>query len=398
MTQAHDRPDTTRRAMLQGMAALGACSLFAWPRLSWAALPGDRRLLVIVLRGAMDGLGAVPAIGDRDYHDARGAMAYAGAGLLPLDGFFALHPALGPLQALYAQKEMLVLHAAATPYRERSHFDAQDLLENGGSQPHAYKTGWLGRATDALGGKLQSLAVGPAVPLILQGESTMAENWSPSILAEPDGDFMSRIAYMYAKDPILSHTTNALPPEVRDPAQAGDNGAKRQQFVEMMTATAGFMAADDGARIASIDLDGWDTHAGQGLETGRLAQALKNLAEGIDAFRRGMGDKWSDTAVLAITEFGRTVAANGTGGTDHGTASAAFLAGGNVNGGRVIGDWPGLAAAKLYQGRDLYPANDLRRLAKAVLRDHMRLGSAAIESRVFPGSMTTVTYEGLFRA
>lgn len=355
----------TRRDFLKNTLTLaGGLTLLTLPRFVWAELPTEQRLLVVVLRGAMDGLGAVPALGDPHYQQARGALAFQDKGFLPLNTFFALNAAAAPFQKMFTDNELLILHAAATPYRDRSHFDGQDLLENGTIKPHALKTGWLGRTIDSLGGTVKSLAIGPSVPLLLLGQQN-TESWSPSILPQASEDFLMRVSHMYAADPLLSKTVNPVLKEANTLKMA-DNAevARSQQFLNMMQMAAQFMVKENGARVASIDAEGWDTHAGQGLDQGRLGQALKNLSNGIVAFKEGMGTFWAKTAVLVVTEFGRTVMVNGSGGTDHGTGSAAFLVGGNVNGGRVIGEWPGLSPKALYQGRDLYPANDLRSLPK----------------------------------
>lgn len=386
-------PDISRRGFVAGGVGFGMLGLLGWPGMTLAAVNTPKRLMLVILRGAMDGLGAVPAIGDRDYQQARGALAMQGSGLLNLDGHFAMNPALKPLHDLYLSKELVVLHAAATPYRDRSHFDAQDLLENGTLKPHQVSTGWLGRTITALGGTTQGLAMGATIPLVLQGSSHV-QSWAPALLPEVDKDFMERVARMYQHDALLS---GALAQHAAMGAvDSGGISKGKAQFVDMMKVAAGFMKKEDGARVGSIDIGGWDTHAGQGTTEGRLAQALKLLADGVAAFRAEMGPVWKDTAVLMMTEFGRTVAANGSGGTDHGTASAAFMAGGSVRGGRMLGDWPGLARNNLFEGRDLYPANDVRSLVKAMLQQHMGLPPEIVDRDIFPQSSGVRAISGLF--
>ncbi len=389
--------DPLRRRFLKHLALFaGSAALINVPRILWASIPTERRLLVIIQRGAMDGLGAVPPIGDPDYHQARGSLAFNDKGILPLNGFFAMNAALPSFQKLYTEKELIILHATATPYRERSHFEAQDLLENGTTKPHGLNTGWLGRTVDSLGGKVNSLAIGPNIPLLLQGKK-IAESWSPSIMMPPDHDFINRVTRMYAADPLLSKTVNSVISDTVNTDNAmGGEGARRQQFTSMMQMAANMMLKDNGARIASIDIGGWDTHADQGLDGGRLGQALKNLSQGVEAFKQAMSSVWAQTAILVITEFGRTVMVNGSNGTDHGTGTTAFLLGGNIKGGQIIGDWPGLSKSALYQERDLYPANDLRRLTKAVLQDHLGVSHAEIEQRIFPNSASAIPFSGLF--
>lgn len=382
----------TRRMFLQGMGVLPLAA--ALPRFAYAATPDDRRLLLVILRGAMDGLAAVVPYGDPAYADARGAMTMPqnDTALLKLDGFFALHAALSPLMPLYQNKELLLLHAAATPYRDRSHFDAQDLLENGSDKAHGINTGWLNRATATLPGTAQALALGPAVPLVLRGDARTT-SWAPSLLPAVDEDFLSRVLHMYAQDELLM---NAVKEAQTMPGadMAGGTGRGPKAFVGMMKKAAEFMGVAGGPRIGAIDIGGWDTHANQGLESGRLANSMKLLAEGLTSFRSGMGNAWKQTAVLVVTEFGRTVKGNGTGGTDHGTAGVAMLLGGSVNGGRVAGDWPGLA--HLYEGRDLMPANDLRSLLKGTLAAHLRIDDSLLASQVFPASNAAAPMTGLF--
>jgi uncharacterized protein (DUF1501 family) len=387
-------PFITRRKFLINSAALGCAAMMYRPGLSFAFANTDQRLMVIIMRGGMDGMGAIAPVGDPNYHDARGGLALPDNVLLPMGGIFAMHNSMAPLHALYQQKEMLVLHATATPYRERSHFDAQDLLENGSVQPHALTTGWLGRTLQTLGTNWHGLAVGPVVPLVMQGSGEV-ESWAPSHLKGVDADFISRMQYMYQHDAQLGAAlaeANQLNTDGGN--MSGEKG--KQDFPEMMTTAASFMSKANGPRIATIDITGWDTHAGQGTEKGRLPQALENLSAGITAFRTGMGPLWQQTAVIAVTEFGRTVHANGTGGSDHGTGTAAFLLGGKVQGGRVVGDWPGLASNQLYQERDLYPANDLRGLLKSVLTQHLQLPEAQLDAEIFPQSQNIRAMSGIF--
>ncbi|HUO45009.1 MAG TPA: DUF1501 domain-containing protein [Burkholderiales bacterium] len=345
--------------------------------------------MVIIMRGGMDGLGAVVPYGDPDYADARGPIALPQNAdtLADLDGHFAFNRALDPLLPLYRNQQLLVLHAAATPYRERSHFDAQDLLESGGLHPHALSTGWLNRAVAALQRPEEALALGPTVPLVLRGSAPVT-SWAPSVLPGVDEDFLGRVAHMYEKDALLSHALEQS--RMLEGMGAADDGGGHQAFPGMMKKAAELLSAPSGPRIASVDVTGWDTHANQ---NGRLAGALKTFAQGITAFRDGVGPLWDQTVVIAATEFGRTVRGNGTGGTDHGTASAAFMLGGRVAGGRVAGDWPGLS--RLRDGRDLLPANDLRSLFKAALDEHLGLREDVLAATVFPDSAGVKSLRGV---
>jgi len=384
----------SRRRFLQ--TTLGGITLVAGGlplRLARAASAGDKRLVVVILRGAIDGLAAVVPYGDPSYADARGVMRLPldDSAMVRLDAYFAMHTALAPLAQMYAEKELLVLHACATPYRDRSHFDAQNLLENGGVKPHAISTGWLNRATLVLQDAHEPIAIGPTVPLLLRGQAKV-NSWAPSILPSVDSDFLTRVAQMYESDPLLHEAISGTDITQPDSMEGGLRGPRA--FPGLMQKTALFLGGESGARIATVELGGWDSHANQGLETGRLANNMAQLAEGLAAFKQAMGTAWNETAVLVITEFGRTVQGNGSGGTDHGTASVAFLLGGSVQGGRVLGDWPGLA--QLYQGRDLMPANDLRSLLKGTLEQHMGIDEAMLSSDIFPQSASVRGLPGLF--
>lgn len=387
----------SRRNFIVGLGAFSCCTMVGWSKMTLAALPTDQRLMVIIQRGAMDGLAAVIPYTDKNYHAARGGLALPDTALLKLDGNFAMHKSLQKFHDLYTQKKLLAVHAVATPYRERSHFDAQDLLENGTPAPHGMSTGWLGRTVEILGSGAEGLALGPTIPLVMSGSRNVA-SWAPATLPEADKDFLMRVGKMYEHDEMLA---NALAQGMGMQSTGYEPSGKKgggKQFIDMMTNAAKFMRAPDGARLATIDIGGWDTHVNQGLENGRLADNFELLSNGIDVFQKGMGELWNKTAILIITEFGRTVAVNGTGGTDHGTASTAFLMGGSVSGGRVVGDWPGLASANLYENRDLYPANDLRSLLKGVLGQHMKVSEQYLTQNIFPQSERVAGYKGLFTA
>ena len=389
----------TRRDFLAAgtQLSLGALLVQALPGVSFAALPGAGPFVVVILRGALDGLSAVPPFGDPDYRDARGPIAIARpgepAGALDLDGFFGLHPSMPLLHARYQAGELLVVHAAASAYRDRSHFDGQNVLENGGEHPSGSASGWLNRALGALPGRgVDGLALGQNVPLILRGPVPVG-SWAPSALPEVEPELITRLRDLYSQDATLSARLDAA---TRMDALAGDDGQSGAMAgapkgngigrLKAIAETAGRMiAAPGGPRIAVLDAQGWDTHAGEGGAAGQLAGRLGGLDQVLDALRDGLGTEWQHPAVLVCTEFGRTVQVNGTGGTDHGTGAATFLLGGAVRGGRVLADWPGLGQRHRYEGRDLMPTTDLRSLAKGILRDHVGVPEARLAD-VFPDS------------
>jgi uncharacterized protein (DUF1501 family) len=370
-----------------------AVAALATPGLALAAAATDRRFVFIILRGAMDGIAAVMPVGDPAYaalRDTFGPPAAAGAAT-PLSADFALHPALAQTAALYARGEAAFVHAIASPYRERSHFDAQNVLESGGTAAYALKDGWLNRLLPLLPrAREPAIALSPTLPMALRGAAP-ATSYAPSNLPQANDDLLARVGAMYEADAQL-HTLWSQAIEAR--AMAGSDASGRTNPEALGKLAATFLAKPDGARVAVIEIGGWDTHSGQ---AGRLTQALRQLDAVIAALHIGLGADWQNTVVVAATEFGRTAAPNGTGGTDHGTGGAAILAGGALKGGRVVTDWPGLAASQLYQGRDLRPTADLRALFAGLAGEHFGLDPALVARRVFAGE-TIKPMAGLVRA
>jgi uncharacterized protein (DUF1501 family) len=393
-----DRRTFVISSLLGGVATL-------LPRVPLAAAKADARFVLMILRGALDGLGAVPAYGDGNYASKRGQLAITSP-TQKLDGMFALHPALTHLYERYQQQELIVFHAVASPYRERSHFDGQDLLEAGMSQLKGERDGWLNRALPTLpASKARStdkvaLALAQNVPLVLRGDAAV-NSWAPSRLPNADADTLDRIADLYSTDEYFaSRLQSALAAD--GIAGEGMNAMQGKRdplngFSAVTSAAGKFLAAADGPRVAVIEVSGWDTHANQGAEQGQLANRLRALDQGLEGLRTSLGPAWKDTAMLVVTEFGRTVAVNGTRGTDHGTATCAFLTGGAIQGGRVVADWPGLATADLYQQRDLKPTRDLRSVFKGVLAEHLGAAESDLETKVFPDSRSAAPLEGLIR-
>lgn len=384
---------THRRDFVRALLTGAACA--PWSSLSLAGNAGthDARLVLVILRGGLDGLAAVPLPGDPHYLAARGPLAQFASPPLALSGPFALHPALVDMHRLYGQGELLVVHATGLPYRERSHFDAQQLLESGGTRPYELSTGWLGRALASKGRK--GLAVQTAVPLALRGPGEI-DTWAPSALPEPSPDLVARVERMYAGDPALAQALARARGLRADGAMAemtaanpmGAGGA-RAQAVALARRAGEFLVQPNGPQAAVLELGGWDTHANQAAPLGPLTNNLKLLDASLSALREalsGAQSVWARTVVLVVTEFGREVAVNGTMGTDHGTGGAAFVLGGAVRGGRLLGDWPGLTPKDRFEGRDLRTTTDLRALLKGVLHDHLQIASTTLERDIFPGS------------
>jgi uncharacterized protein (DUF1501 family) len=381
----------------------GAAALAGLPGLAFAApSAGERRLVFVFLRGGMDGLAAVPAYADPNYAARRGVLAIGApgtpGGALDLDGRFGLNPNLPEMHKLYATRELAVLHAIASPYRERSHFDAQNLIENGTARPFGRDTGWLNAAL-GVRPKTGGLALGQSIPLVLRGAAHVG-SWSPSRLPGPDADLLERLAALYKDDPLLERSFKAARESqsmmAGQSASGMEGGGGAQVVLALATAAGEALAKRDGPKVASIDFGGWDTHISQLGEYGALTRNLRLLDRSVAALRTSLGTAWQQTAVLIVTEFGRTVAPNGSSGTDHGTAGAAFVAGGAVRGRRVLTDWPGLGERDLHEGRDLRPTLDLRALFKAALIAQMAIDEAKLEGEVFPGSAGVRPLEGLF--
>ena len=385
-------------------------TLFAWAHLPKIARAEGRdpRFLTIILRGAL-----VAPVGDPDWLALRGDNALTLDGKLPalkLDEFFALNPAMPNLHRMFEAKEAIIVHASATPYRERSHFDGQDLLESGLPKPGASDTGWLNRAlaglaparrVDPRGSEL--FAVGPVTPLVVRGPAPVL-SWSPQRVMPASEDTVGRLLALYRDcDAKLAGVLEDNSKRVAGIEQPGNGqkpgvpgpGQVRAYFSEAAGTAAKFLSQPEGPRVGALALDGWDTHFNEGIAQGRLSQLLGALDEALAAIKTNMGVAWRETVVALATEFGRTARINGTEGTDHGTATVAILVGGALKGGRVIADWPGLKPVNLYQDRDLKPTTDLRAVLKGVLRDHLRADEKALAQTVFPGSDAVKPLAGL---
>jgi uncharacterized protein (DUF1501 family) len=389
----------TRRSALLGLTtavAMGRESL------ALAAPVTEKRFVVVLLRGALDGLSAVPAYGDPAFAEVRGALAVPSpgqpGGALDLGGFYGLHPALAQVHAMYAAGEALVLHATAGHYRSRSHFEAQDYFESGSEE--RLSSGWLNRAVSLMKrhtGTDLGLVVGLSSPLLMRGPASV-QAWAPDGYGPLDDELLARLVSLSARDKVIGPAF-AEAVKRRGAVLAAFGGAppdrKRSHNFGMLAEIAGrLLAQPDGPRVAALEIGGWDTHAQQAR---RLPDLLGQLDAGLGSLKTGLGPAWASTAVLVVTEFGRTAHINGTAGTDHGTAGAAFLVGGAVAGGRVLADWPGLGSGKLFENRDLAPTTDLRSVIKGVLVAHLGLAAPRMGT-VLPGSFGVSPMAGLIRA
>lgn len=391
---------TNRRQFLSALGASAAFGAFI-PAIGHSAGAKDPRFITIVLRGALDGLTAVPPIGDPDYANLRAQFALTDA--MPLDSMFALHPSMTNFARQYKAGQALVVHASASPYRDRSHFDGQDVLESGMTAPGHTDSGWMNRFLLTLPSSqkasVKGLGVGGVTPLVIRGKAEVL-GWAPQTLKAADADLPPRLLNLYqASDPMLANVlseaiaTGKIISGNNNAGMGGNGGpGDPKTMIAMADGVAKLLVQDDGPRIAALAFEGWDTHS---AEVARLANLLKGLDGALATLETGLGDKWNQTAVLVVTEFGRTANINGTQGTDHGTATVAFVTGGAVKGGRVISDWPGLKPAQLYQNRDLAPTTDLRAVAKGLMAGLYGTSASALSDSVFPGSADVAPMQGL---
>ena len=414
MTPQLPSPKPSRRGVLAGAGALGLSVQFL-ARPANAAAVASNKLIVVICRGGMDGLTVSPPVGDPDYAGLRGQIAL-GPEALKLDGTFALHPSLASVHALAQAGQARIAPAIATPDRARSHFEAQDVLESGAAAVYGAPSGWLNRAVGAMGaGKVSALSVGPTAPLILRGPAAFA-SWSPGRTVDASARLPTLLQDLYRNDPLLgpalarglatetmaqeamtgiaSPTASMSGASTDKPAAYGQRQGQ-EAAGNLGQTLAGFMREANGPQIAALSLDGFDTHANEGAAQGQLAARLGYLDAVLDGIHTGLGPEWKDTVVLVATEFGRTARVNGTGGTDHGTASTALVLGGGLKRGGVVGDWPGLKQSALFENRDLAPTLDMRSLFKGVLADHLGVDHAALEKTVFPDSASARPLTGL---
>jgi len=370
-----------RRLFLAAGFAAGTLAMAGMPGIAVARAATDRRFVFIIQRGAADGLATVAPLGDPAFASARAAFAEDARGGAKLDSLFTLHPALSETAKLYSAREALFVHAVASPYRDRSHFDGQNVLETGGGSAYKLRDGWMNRLLSLLPAQqAKALAISSTVPMVLRGAHQVS-SYAPSALPSASDDLLMRVAALYQPDSQLHPLwTSAIQTRAMAGDLSGGNGRTGAATGEL---AARLLGGEDGARIAVVESGGWDTHANQ---RGRLTAQLRGLDQLVAALKSGLGPHWARTLVVVATEFGRTVAPNGTGGTDHGTAATAMLLGGAVAGGKVVADWPGLAPSALHQGRDLRPTIALDALIASALAQHYGLEPRRTMRLLFPDS------------
>ncbi|HEV7982789.1 MAG TPA: DUF1501 domain-containing protein, partial [Xanthobacteraceae bacterium] len=391
-----------QRRELLGMAGGAAVVQVLGPIGTARADTAPPRMVVVMLRGAVDGLNVVVPHGEAAYYESRSTIAIpkpgAENGALPLDEHFALHPSLAGLMPLWTEKKLAFIHAAGSPDPSRSHFDAQQYIENGTPGRTVTPDGWMNRALAALPGPrtpTDALAVGPTLPYILKGQAAVANlplgprAAQPTAIDKPEvasqfdklyaGNDRQSIAYRQGRE-----ARTELVADMSAEQQMADNGAPPAGALPALAGRLSrLMTQDQRIRFGFASLGGWDTHVRQGTHAGQLANKLKPLGDGLAALAQGLGVVWNDTVVVVISEFGRTVHENGNRGTDHGHGNVIWVMGGPVKGGKIYGEWPGLAAAQLYQGRDLAVTTDYRHPLALILERHLRLPDAAM-AKIFP--------------
>ena len=363
-----------RRNFLKG--ALGTLYMMATPNMAFPDTKiTEKRLLIVLLRGGMDGLASIPPIGDRNLSKIRKDVLVNGAA--DLDGFFGINPSLKFLGSEYHQGRAAFVHATSFPYTGRSHFDGQNIMETGGEQAYALTSGWVGRAMNAAG--YSSLSVSLPIPIILRGNE-LNSNYFPTNFRTVTQVVYNDVEQMWKEDPQLSGLIEPMMAREIDLFGAG-RGSTR----ELVSFAAKEMHKPNGPRVGLLEFEGFDTHALQGNEQGHHAEILAELDGVLEAFKRQMGDLYENTVIVTVTEFGRTASENGTQGTDHGYGSAIFLAGGLVKGKQVVSDWPGLSTKNLYEGRDLLMTIDARDVYAEVIKTVFDLNDEDISRDVFIG-------------
>lgn len=383
----------TRRSFIGAGSAAGALATLGFPKMAFARANTQRRFVFIIQRGAADGLHIVAPTGDPNFAALRSEFAQDLVSGAKLGSFFTLHPALAETAKMHADRQALFVHAVASPYRDRSHFDGQNVLETGGSAAYRLKDGWMNRLLGLLpADEAKALALSSTVPMALRGSHEVS-SYASSQLPSPTDDLLARVTSLYENDQQL-HALWSAALETRMKAGAPMQSGGGQKGAATGALAAKMLAAD-GSRIAMIETNGWDTHSAQ---RGRLTAQLRDLDQLLAALKTGLGADWANTLVVVATEFGRTVRPNGTGGTDHGQASAAMLLGGAVAGGKVVADWPGLANAALYEGRDLKPTTDLDALIAGALAQHFGLAPSRVMTTLFPESRGSAVQEPLIIA
>ena len=406
-----------RRVFLKntGLTMVGVGTAPIWLKRALYAADGPRKKILVAIfqRGAADGLNIVVPHGERRYYEMRPSIAVPrpsadrANSVIDLDGFFGLHPALAPLQPIYEAQHLAIVHAAGSPDPTRSHFDAQDYMESGTPGLKATSDGWLNRsllAEPAGVSPVRALAMGSALPRAMRGRNNAVaiENLNSFQVRNDGASKVFQAMYADSSDTVLNGTgretfdaVKLLQSIEKQPYHPGAEYPKGR-FGDSLQQIARLIKSDVGVEVAFADIGGWDHHVNevaQQASQGQLAQRLGELGQSIAAFWKDLGDRMDDIALVTMSEFGRTARENGNRGTDHGHANVMFVMGGSVRGGKVYGEWPGLANEQLYEGRDLALTTDFRSVLGELVQTH--LGNRELGS-VFPG-ISSKSFRGLIR-
>lgn len=396
-----------RRQFIQNSAIFTASTLLAIDLHGWyartnAQTPNSNRLIVIFLRGGVDGLSVVVPYRETAYYEARPRIAIPQpnqpGGVLDLDGRFGLHPALSDLMPLWHQKQLAFVHACGSPDSTRSHFDAQDYMESGTPGIKSTRDGWMNRLLAILAGHnpVQAVNVGATTPRILSGKVPIATLASGRAANTPLALDKPEITHAFDRlynrnDPLSSaykeakEARKALMNDLDTEMKMANNGAPLPTgFARDAQQLARIMVRDPRVELAFMSLGGWDTHVNQGASQGQLARNLQQLGKGLTALQQGLGSAFANTTILVLSEFGRTVKENGNNGTDHGHGNVMWVLGGATRGGHVYGKWSGLSPDQLHDGRDLQITTDFRDVVAGVLERQMNLNDTKLH-QIFPG-------------
>jgi uncharacterized protein (DUF1501 family) len=395
----------TRRALLKGMMLAGGYCLLPLGRRGWAlAAPQavQRHLIVIFMRGAVDGLSIVAPYGEPNYYHLRPTIAIPAPGqnegLVNLDGFFGLHPSLAGLMPLWQNRNLAFIQASGSPSETRSHFEAQDIMETAMLNSALAKEGWMNSLAQILPDNhdpARALSFGNTLPKIFQGKydvTTVPAELRPLGNMGENPQVEAAFGQLYGTHPELGglykqavDARAGMMQDLQKEMQASAQGAPAVDgFTKQTTQAAEIIRGNPNIQLMFMDVGGWDTHVNQGNAKGQLANKLQKFGEGLAALAANLGPSWNDTTVLIVSEFGRTVAENGNAGTDHGHGNVAWIMGGRVNGGKVWSRWPGLDESRLHEGRDLAVTTDFRSIIGAVVAEQFDLDDQRIAG-IIPG-------------
>jgi uncharacterized protein (DUF1501 family) len=385
----------SRRDFLKGTATSLFLAGFNLP--AFATSSRKKNLVVIMLRGGMDGLCAVPVIGDKNFEKRRKSILIEDT--IKLNSDFALHPRLIGFNKCWNENTGSIVHATSIPYKQRSHFEGQNLMESGGRAPYQEKTGWVGRAMKLANLKGDGLALSLPMPLLLRG-IPKNNNYFPTWGRLPRKDTLDLLKSVYAEssEDELLQMMDFIKKRKDEQMMGGAGGGDRQKNKNLARQAAKYLRKSDGPRVAVFEVNGFDTHAAQGGVDGTHTKCLVEMDEIINNLRDNLQEAYKDTIILTVTDFGRTIKQNGGNGTEHGYGTAIFMAGGLLKKSQVHTDWPGLKRKEMYEGRDLNATIDARSVYASAMSTVFDLDFKRIQKDVFWGEDLQNLSDKLFKA